>query len=409
MITRLCISNYRSIGGGLDLRLGPLTVLVGPNGSGKSNIVDVLRFLHECVDTSLPQAVAARHGFGAISRWSPGKPHAIDVAVEIQPFNGETWFWGFTLGAGKREDEFMVQREFAHARGHAVASMARRPRLALDDFLRARRADDLRPELFDVVDRELHAFYRGPRGWEHPRDHVVSQEMTDLALPFSDKMSEGLGAIKHEVSSIAIYSLFPNTLRAAQMPNPVKPMMTTGENWASTLKALGKKEWGAELCAALRRITGDIDDYRVLHAGGYVIPEFRHGTDGNGKGIWRGAAQESDGTLRVAAMLTALLQQPAPALIGFEEPELAVHPGALPVLFDFLVEASRRRQIILTTHSPELMDLFDIEDIRVVQRTGGVTTVSRVEERQRELVRRRLLSTSELLRAEGLRPEGSPE
>jgi predicted ATPase len=106
-------------------------------------------------------------------------------------------------------------------------------------------------------------------------------------------------------------------------------------------------------------------------------------------------------------MLTALFQEPAPSLIGFEEPELAVHPGALPILYDYLVEASERSQIVITTHSPELMDLFDIDCIRVVERRNGVTTVAPVEERQRELVRKRLFSTSELLYAEGLRPEGT--
>lgn len=407
MISRLCVSNYRSIGEGLDLRLGPLTVLVGPNGSGKSNVVDVLRFLHDCVETSLAQAVAARHGFEGISRWTAGRPRAVDIAVELQPFRDEAWFWGFRLGPGEGEGEFLVQREIAHARGDGLQSMERRPRLSLDDFLRAKGAVDLREEDFEVVDDEPHAFYRENGNWLYPRSHVVGQDATDLALPAAARMSDGLASLQRELGSVAVYSLFPNTLRAAQKPNPVKPMTASGDNWASTLKGLDKEEWGGELCAALQRITGDIDDYRVVQAGGYVIPELRHGTGGNGKGIWRGAAQESDGTLRIAAMLTALLQQPAPALIGFEEPELSVHPGALPVLFDFLVEASKRTQIILTTHSPELMDLFDIEDIRVVQRTGGVTTVSRVEERQRDLVRKRLLSTSELLHAEGLRPEGS--
>jgi predicted ATPase len=211
-----------------------------------------------------------------------------------------------------------------------------------------------------------------------------------------------------EFRGVAVYSCFPNTLRSPQNPNPIRPMTSSGDNWASTLKSVNKSKWGAELTAALGRITGDIDGYRVTQAGGFLIPEFRHGIDGpKGSERWLGAAQESDGTLRIAAILTALFQEPPPSLIGFEEPELSVHPGALPILFDFLKEASTRSQILLTTHSPDLLDLMPIDGIRVVERNDGITTVAPVDERQRELVRKRLITTSNLLHAEGLRPEGA--
>jgi hypothetical protein len=131
-------------------------------------------------------------------------------------------------------------------------------------------------------------------------------------------------------------------------------MASGGENWASTLVALDRGAAGAELIAALDRLVGDLVDYDVVDVGGrYLIPRFRHRVDANeGPPRWLAAAQESDGTLRLAGILTALFQQPSPTLLGFEEPELAIHPGALPVLYDFLAEGSVRSQILLTTHSP---------------------------------------------------------
>jgi hypothetical protein len=56
-------------------------------------------------------------------------------------------------------------------------------------------------------------------------------------------------------------------------------MSTKGSNWASTLRALERSTWGAELVAALGRIASDIDEYRVTEAGGFLIPEFHHGVD----------------------------------------------------------------------------------------------------------------------------------
>jgi hypothetical protein len=181
-------------------------------------------------------------------------------------------------------------------------------------------------------------------------------------------------------------------------------MRRHGENWVSTLRGLDRDREGAELLAALGRIVGDIDDYRVTAAGGFLIPEFRHGVE-NGRERWFGAAQESDGTVRLAALLTALLQQPPPSLIGIEEPELAVHPGALPILVDYLTEAAKRTQVVVTTHSPELLDLLPPESLRVVERFQGATAVQRLAADQAGMIRERLFSTSELLRAEGLRGE----
>lgn len=405
MFTRLYASNYRSIGEGLDLKLGPLTVLVGPNGSGKSNILDVFRFLHDCVNRSLSDAIATRQGFECLSRWSAGKTRTIDVAIESVIDSG-TSFWGMSLGVTEQHDDesdsdFMVTREFAGLDFPATATSNH----SLDDFLRSQDGADLPKAIFS--DKKIRAYFRGISNHRPLGVSMIAALTAASGTGFALRGVPAATRLVGAIQDVAIYSLFPNTLRAAQNPNPVKPMTSSGDNWASTLKALNKKEWGAELSDALKRITGDVDDYRVVQAGGYVIPEFRHGKGRSGKGVWRGAAQESDGTLRIAAMLTALFQEPAPSLIGFEEPELAVHPGALPILYDYLVEASKRSQIIITTHSPELMDLFDIDCIRVVERKQGVTTVGPVGQRQRDLVRKRIFSTSELLHAEGLHCEGS--
>jgi predicted ATPase len=103
-------------------------------------------------------------------------------------------------------------------------------------------------------------------------------------------------------------------------------------------------------------------------------------------------------------LLTALIQSPPPSLLAIEEPELAIHPGALTVIRDFIVEAQRHTQIILTTHSPELLDHFEADYIRVVHRAGDATRISPMDEDQRNAVRDSLATLGEVLRHEGLKP-----
>lgn len=408
MIDGIHIQNYRSIGR-VTMDLSPLAALVGPNAAGKSNIADVFRFLADCATSSLSHAIAVRHGFRALSRWSKGTPRVIRLAIQVSNKEGEGW-WIFILTPTQQEDGYQVSHE-------EVVWSPMRSRKAEREALKGELLKALSRADTDEGDWAVFSTKRkSPLGFRRVRGALKASpklgalpHVNDTTLLLPQVADTPLAPLLNEIRGIAVYSLFPNTLRAPQNPNPIKPMTSGGDNWASTLKSIPKSTWGLELITALGRITGDIDDYRVTPVGGFLIPEFRHGMNGQPKARerWLGAAQESDGTLRIAAILTALFQDPPPSLIGFEEPELSVHPGALPILFDFLKEASTRSQILFTTHSPDLLDLMPIDGIRVVERHDGITTVAAVDERQRDLVKKRLITTSDLLHAEGLRPEGA--
>ena len=67
------------------------------------------------------------------------------------------------------------------------------------------------------------------------------------------------------------------------------------------------------------------------------------------------ATRLSDGTLRFLALLAMLLKPESPALICIEEPELGLHPDALTIIAELLVEASQRAQVVVTTHSDVLV------------------------------------------------------
>ena len=73
------------------------------------------------------------------------------------------------------------------------------------------------------------------------------------------------------------------------------------------------------------------------------------------------ATRLSDGTMRFIALLTILCHPRPPELVCIEEPELAMHPDATVQLASLLRDASERTQIIITTHSPDLVDQFTEE------------------------------------------------
>ena len=89
--------------------------------------------------------------------------------------------------------------------------------------------------------------------------------------------------------------------------------------------------FGEPLLAGL--LPGPGQPGRLLRGGATI------GTEGRANS-WFDLSYESDGTIRLLAMLTALSQDPAPSVVGLEEPELAIHPGAMAVLSDAMKEAA---------------------------------------------------------------------
>ena len=130
------------------------------------------------------------------------------------------------------------------------------------------------------------------------------------------------------------------------------------------------------------------------------------------------AANMSDGTVRALGILVALFQTGNGTgvhvpLVGIEEPEIALHPAATGLLLDCLTEASRSTQVIVTSHSPDLLDdeRVDAESLLSVYAEGGSTHIAHLNDAGRVAVKDRLYTAGELLRLDQMQPDpkASPE
>ena len=117
--------------------------------------------------------------------------------------------------------------------------------------------------------------------------------------------------------------------------------------------------------------------------------------------------EESAGFRRFLAILVALYQTESKMTVLFEHPEDGIHPGALSLLAEEFAAAPEdgRGQVILTSHSPQLLDCFpDVEDaIRVVEMVGDETKVGVLDPSQRDALREKLLRPGELLTTDDAR------
>ena len=118
-----------------------------------------------------------------------------------------------------------------------------------------------------------------------------------------------------------------------------------------------------------------------------------------GKALVFDLSQESEGFRRYLAYLLALYQTPPKQTLIFEEPEKAIHPGALAALADefTLCAEQGRGQVLLTSHSPTLLNHFEPEQFRVAEIHNHLTRIGPLAPDQVESLRKKLLDPGELL------------
>ena len=208
-------------------------------------------------------------------------------------------------------------------------------------------------------------------------------------------------------SWMQFYRLFPDAMREPRKPMNSRLLVEDGSNLASVLRGMVNRNarYLGEIKSALGHVVPGLTDLHVQQSGGFMVVKLRHSAErGGGAGSTFDLSQESDGTVRLLGLLTALYQQRPPSLIGIEEPELTIHPGALEVLADVMVEAASRTQVLTTTHSPDLIDRLPVDSLRAVKIEDGCTKVAPVSETQAEAVLDGLFSLGELHSMEGLAP-----
>lgn len=376
LLNRVSLRNYRSIAA-CDLRLGPLTFLVGPNGSGKSNFLDALRLIADALNSSLDHALRERGGIQEVRRRSSGHPTHFRVGVELQLPDGRSGEFSFEVAARAR-GEFVVKEEICE--------------IGADRY------------------RVREGVVEATEGAVFPPASADRLYLVNAAgLP-------GFRAAFDALSRMGFYNVSPERIRALQAPDNGELLRRDGSNLASVVARLDRPEntaIKARIRQYLERVVPGVVGFDTKRVGHMETVEFRQKVESSAD-AWRfPAINMSDGTLRALAVLVALFQSSADArvgLVGLEEPETALHPAAAAVLRDCLVEAAKNVQIVVTSHSADLLDDVSIEDpmLRAVDSTGGRTVIGPLDEASRSALHDRLYTAGELLRANQLAPDPTP-
>jgi predicted ATPase len=239
---------------------------------------------------------------------------------------------------------------------------------------------------------------------------LIALDPSALCLPVVGG-EERFAPIVRALGKMRGYSIEPTRLREMQDPDGGTALRSDGGNAASVLQELSRNapDQMKRVCEILEKIVPNTKSVRSKKHGNKLSLEFTQNW-GQKAGLKFEAFNMSDGTLRALGLLMAVFQQPPPSVLVIEEPEATIHPGALGSVLDLLRHASSRMQVIVTTHSPELLDAEWIEDkhIRTVIWEEGASHVLPLSDASRAALREHLMGAGELLRAGALDPQPQP-
>lgn len=396
MITRIVVEHYKSIER-LDLTLDQLCVFVGPNASGKSNVVDCLRFIKDAVNFSIDRAVSDRHGIDSIRQWAPFRPYNVNIDLHVADKSGEGRF-SLTLGSVK--GNYRILKEEGAWKDHNPSNDSGPQNGESQQVQRfSQYVRDKNQKVIITYGQVGQSTHTTEFSAEDKDELLITFFRSSIRLVRLDAFSK----LRRMLNNFEAYSIFPNTLRAPQTPSNETRLTSNGDNLTSVFKMMQKYKAGvhakSEIINVLRLIMPNLDTVVIQTLGGLMVPMFRV-VDNKVHNF--NASQISDGTFRVLGILTALYQPFQYATIALEEPEQTVNPGILAALADSIKEVSRDTQILITTHSPELVDYFDADDIRAVEMINGVTHVGCINRNQKQAVKEKLFTLGELMNMEGL-------
>lgn len=362
LLQQIKLTNFLSFGPettSIDLK--SLNIIIGINGVGKSNLIEAVALMRA---TPMDIGAVVRKGGGA-SEWIwKGKRESvatIDVVVinpkGSQPLVHSLSFYSenarFQLQDERVENEHPYDNQddpyfyYRFQNGHPIVNtndekgrqLARETIDPTLSILSQRRDPEHYPEISYLAD--AYGGIRIYREWAFGRNTVFREpQKADMR---NDRLEEDFSNL----------GLFLNNIRR--------------------YKPKAKKE----ILEGLRELYENLTDFDVSIEGGTVQVFLTEDE------FTIPATRLSDGTLRYLCLLAILCDPEPPALICIEEPELGLHPDILPKLAEYLIAASKRTQLIVTTHSDILIDAMTErpEVVLVCEKHNGCTEIQRLDQK----------------------------
>ncbi len=352
MITTLAISGYRSLRD-VTLALEPLNVVTGANGTGKSSLYRALRLLADIAQGRIVRAIAAEGGLGS-TLWAGPEKFSREMKAGTQPIQGLVRKESVSLKLGFATDDYGYAIDLGLPIPGA-SPFGSDPQIKTESLWVGQ---VLRPRNEIASRKGLGVRVRDSNGeWTQALTNLSAFDsmMTHASDP---KNGWELLRLREAMRDWRFYDHFRTDrdapARHAQVGTYTPVLASDGSDLAAAMITLQK--------------IGFIEDFEAALEDAFPGSSVETGDSAQcelvmrQKGLLRplGMAELSDGTLRYLLLMVALLSPRPPAFMVLNEPEMSLHPDLLPALGRLIAKASERSQVLVVSHSHELVAALEV-------------------------------------------------
>lgn len=359
-VNKLIVKNYKSLKN-LQLEMKPFMVFIGPNNAGKSNIFDCLRFLSDSARAGRDwqQIIDRKGGFKQIVyNGNTSDKILIELQGLVKVNNKDRYykyfvkFVGERFSGGRNINEIFTLMEDSEKR--MLEFPAEKDKVIVTD------ENGKQTSSMNVGGDQLYISY-----FTDPTYYPI------------------LGHFSQEVQNWAFFHLLPPLMREPTEVLNEFQLKALGENISTMLHTLQSEnpQQFKEIEKILKEAVPELEELTTgltKQKPSLTYIRIREKHLKTSIPVWN----MSDGTIRLLGYLATIYSPVMPPLICIEEPENYVHPRLLELIVDLIKTISQKTQVLVTTHSPYLIDFLQPEDLFIVEKKKGQTVVNKAEDKK---------------------------
>lgn len=390
-ISKIRVTNFKSFKE-LEVELGKFNVLIGANASGKSNFIQIFRFLKDVISFGLDNAISIQGGIKYLRNINigPSEVFSVDVVSDLEfllPSMREeedrigikTYkaVYGFAMKFKRGRSGFEIIKDKLTYKCRFIRLEKQRKKIKEKEKLREGEI------IFSYVNGKLKIDLNKPAEVPIEVDDIFPAFLREEKLPPKTLLLENpfflwyMVPLKVVLEDISIYNFDPRLPKKASPITGKAELEEDGSNLSIILKNIIKyKNKKRKLFNLIKDLLPFVDslDVKKLEDNSLL---FRLREKYFKKKQYLLAPFVSDGTINITALIIALYFEKKPLTI-IEEPEKNIHPYLISKVVDMMKDASQEKQIIVTTHNPEIVKHADLESILLISRDKeGFSTISK--------------------------------
>lgn len=397
-IKNIKVSNFKSFDE-IDIDLGRFNVLIGANASGKSNFINIFKFLKDISQSGLDNAISIQGGVEYVRNINIGYSKNLSIELNIDsrdiPINFgvsgkndrkfdisiHSFMYKISIEFYKKRYRIFEERLIANC--NFVESDEKKRKIGDDEKIgkgkiifindRGKFKNDLEPKDIKIRIGDIKPWFFTSR----KESKLLSKEsLIPIRSPlFFSPVSY---AISIFFNAISIYDIDPKQSKRSTLITGKTELEPNASNLAIVLKNILDDKRNSE------RISNLVKDFLPFIDGITVEKLADKSLLASLKEIYSKkkllpASLVSDGTINITALIIVLYFEKKPLVI-IEEPERNIHPYLISKVIEVMKDVSEnlKKQIIVTTHNPEVVKYAGVENILLVYRNDkGFSKISR--------------------------------